>query len=82
MGQTRYDGLINVDPSDLKSRLKKIMKDAIHRPDRKDPAGSVSDYVHKIVSHNKRLGMGSPMAEERQLRQVVSKLVNGLEQVA
>lgn len=78
MVQTWYEGLIEVDPSDLNYRLNKIMKDEIHSPDRKDPGGSVVDYVHEIVTHIRRLGMGNIMADERQGRQVVSKMVNGL----
>ena len=54
------------------------MRDKEHKPDPKDPAAAVRDYIHEVATCIRQLGMGDIMSDERQSRQVINKMVNGL----
>ena len=73
-----YEGLLEVDPAELTTRLNEVVNSVKHDPDPVDPSGGVVDYIHQVMTKIRQLGMGNIMSDERQARQVINRLVNGL----
>ena len=52
-----YNGLLETDPSEINSRLNEVLKSVAHKPDPKDPAGAVIDYVSIVDTKVRQTGM-------------------------
>ena len=58
--------------------LNEVLKSVVQKPDPTDPAGAVIDYVSAVVTKVRQTGMGSVFQDERQSKQVITKMIHGL----
>ena len=78
MVEAWYGILLESNPEQLNTHLTEIMRKITHVPDPSDPSGAVIDYVSEVVTKIRQMWMGSAFTDERQSRQVVTKMINGL----
>ena len=76
-----YNSLLEIDPAEANSRLNEVMKTIVHKPDPTDPAGAVVDYVSEVVTKVRQLGMSGIFSDERQSRQLITKMAHGLKPI-